>query len=244
MTHPTIDLSRTGIPLYVQLSTLFRRRIETGAWGVGQQIPTLDDLVAEFGVARETVRRALMMLESQDLLSRQRGRGTFVQNRPTASTWYGVETDWDSLIRSHESTRFDMLSESANVPPPRFAHEIGTPVDNYFYMRRRHWKGDAPYLIGDVFLDPRILTQVPRKTLLNNSTLKILLQIPGLEVAHAQQTLVIGTADTETARLLDVSINAPTAVVHRTFVDDAGDIIAVTAGTYRGESIRLDMKLR
>ena len=136
------------------------------------------------------------------------------------------------------------MSENPGVAAPGFRHDIGRVQDRYFYMRRRHWKGETPYLIGDVYLDPRILAQVPRELLLNTSTLKILLQIPRLEVARAEQTLVIGTADTEMARLLNVSINAPTAVVHRTFVGGDGDIIAITGGTYRGDSIRLDMTLR
>ena len=47
-----LDLGRPGIARYVQLATLFRRRIETGEWRVGEQIPTLEQLVGALGVAR------------------------------------------------------------------------------------------------------------------------------------------------------------------------------------------------
>ena len=73
-----------GLPaLYYQLADVFRRRIEDGEWQVDAQIPTLDDLVAEFGAARATVRQALTILEGEGLLARYRGRGTFVLKRPT-----------------------------------------------------------------------------------------------------------------------------------------------------------------
>ena len=55
----TIDLNRSAVSRYIQLATLFRRRIEQGVWRTGEQIPTVDDLAAECGVARATIRQAL-----------------------------------------------------------------------------------------------------------------------------------------------------------------------------------------
>jgi hypothetical protein len=45
-----VDFSRTGIARHIQLASLFRRRIESGLWVPGQQIPTVDDLAAECGL--------------------------------------------------------------------------------------------------------------------------------------------------------------------------------------------------
>ena len=70
------------MPIYVQLVTLFHRRIKSGEWPVGQQVPTLDDLTAEFGVARATIRYAIGFLEREGLIGRYRGRGTFVLKQP------------------------------------------------------------------------------------------------------------------------------------------------------------------
>lgn len=49
MTSPivkTYQLSR--IPLYVQVATTLRRRIEDGYWKPGEKISTLDELEVEF----------------------------------------------------------------------------------------------------------------------------------------------------------------------------------------------------
>jgi len=45
---------------------------------VGERIPTEPELVAEFGVGRNTVREALQSLVHAGLLRREQGRGTFV----------------------------------------------------------------------------------------------------------------------------------------------------------------------
>ena len=45
----------------------------------GSRLPTLRELVAEFGVAPLTIRQVLAKLEEEGRLSREQGRGTFVR---------------------------------------------------------------------------------------------------------------------------------------------------------------------
>lgn len=42
---PTPDWSISKQPLYLQLATIFRRRIESGLWPRGEQTPTLEMLM-------------------------------------------------------------------------------------------------------------------------------------------------------------------------------------------------------
>src|SRR4051812_7844550 len=68
----------TGVSRYKQLATLFRRHISTGHWKVGEQIPTIEELANDYGVARATVRQALDLLADEKLIERFRAKGTFV----------------------------------------------------------------------------------------------------------------------------------------------------------------------
>ena len=72
---PMLDLGRNMVPIYVQLVTIFRRLIANGQWALNAQIPTLDNLSEEFGVARATIRQAIGLLENEGLLRRFRRRG-------------------------------------------------------------------------------------------------------------------------------------------------------------------------
>lgn len=58
------------------------RRIDSGVWPDGFQLPTERALAREYGLARNTVRRALKALEDEGRLVRQVGRGTFVRVLP------------------------------------------------------------------------------------------------------------------------------------------------------------------
>jgi DNA-binding FadR family transcriptional regulator len=55
-----------------------RRRIEAGEWSGGSRMPPERELAAEYRAARNTVRRAMDLLEANGAVARQVGRGTFV----------------------------------------------------------------------------------------------------------------------------------------------------------------------
>lgn len=66
------------VGLIDQVAARFQEEITSGRWPVGERIPVEGDLVAAFGVGRNTVREALQSLVHAGLLSREQGRGTFV----------------------------------------------------------------------------------------------------------------------------------------------------------------------
>ena len=65
-----------------------------------------------------------------------------------------------------------------------------------------------------------------------------------MKIADARQTLTIGTADVETAERLDVPLNAPVAFVYRSVVSREGCLVFIGEGIYRGDMVRIDMKLK
>jgi DNA-binding FadR family transcriptional regulator len=63
------------------IATILRERIEEGVWQTNTALPNERVLAAEFQVARNTLRRALQTLEDEDLIRREVGRGTIVNQR-------------------------------------------------------------------------------------------------------------------------------------------------------------------
>lgn len=55
-----------------------RRQIADGVWPPGEKLPTERELVARFGIARNTLRKCLRELEAEGRITRHVGRGTFV----------------------------------------------------------------------------------------------------------------------------------------------------------------------
>ena len=55
-----------------------RKRILDGTWHVGYRLPPERELVEQFQIARNTLRKVMGELETEGLITRQVGRGTFV----------------------------------------------------------------------------------------------------------------------------------------------------------------------
>lgn len=238
------DLTLSAVPRYVQLASLFRGRIGTGTWPVGAQIPTVDDLVEECGVARATIRQALGVLETDGLIKRYRAKGTFVEKSPAEQIWCEVQTDWSGLLLSREGAKIEVLSDTAKVAPPEMQIDYGQLAPAYRHLRRRHSRDGQPYMIADVYVDERIRKLIPAAAYRNETALKLIANRPGIEIVDARQTLTIGSADVETARQLGVALNLPVAFVNRVAVDDKGQVVLIARGIYRGDVVHLDMRLK
>ena len=75
----SLDRNPDASHLHIQVAAILKKRIHSGTWPNGSSIPSEKELCAEFDVARGTVRQALANLEAEGYLSREQGRGTFVQ---------------------------------------------------------------------------------------------------------------------------------------------------------------------
>lgn len=238
------DLSRSAVSRYIQLATLFRRRIETGQWAVGGQVPIVDDLAAEHGVARATIRQALGLLEAEGLIERFRAKGTFVRRTPQDDRWCEVETDLAGLMNARPGAEIELLSQAVVERPPLIPHPIGELTPAYRHLRRRHWRKGSPFLLADVYIDEALCRTLPPGALVEQSAMRLAASLADVRIADARQTLTLGAADVETARQLELPLNAPIAQVNRSVLDQHGRLVLIANGLYRGDVFRLDMRLK
>ncbi len=68
----------TGEPLYSLVASRAEELIAAGTWKEGDRLPPERQLCRDWDVSRSTLRQALGELEARGLISRHRGRGTFV----------------------------------------------------------------------------------------------------------------------------------------------------------------------
>jgi GntR family transcriptional regulator len=242
MTELAKTLRMSAVPLYIQVAAELRRRIESGKWGEGQKISTLEELQEEFGVARVTVRQAVELLEKDGLLRRQQGRGTFVAADVEDTRWLKLDTSWSSLVETLKHNVPKFMPASAPVAPPRLGPEEGRVASDYIFLRSVQYRGERAYSVVSVQLAKDIYERDP-PAFRHHAALPIVAGMKGVKIASARQTLVIGSADPEIAGLLGVPLNAPTAEARCVVVDRRGIAIYVADIIYRGDCIRLETTL-
>lgn len=230
-------------PRYLQIADLMRRRIARGQWPIGQQLPSLEVLVEEFGVSRVTVRQAMTLLAQEGLVSRQQGKGTFVTAVPTQHKWLEVQTSLDALAQAYRDDRPDILNFDEGVSQAPLRPEDGTPAARYVFMRRVHSKDGLPYCVINIYLEERVF-RMNEKRFRAETVIPVLVGMKNAGIARANQVLTIGVADIEVSRRLQVPVNAPVAEVRRVFVAADGHVIYLAEVIYRGDFVHLKMKLK
>ena len=73
---------RSGVPPYLQLVQQVRQALRMGVLTVGDQLPTVREVVAAVAVNPNTVLKAYRDLEREGLVQARAGQGTFVASLP------------------------------------------------------------------------------------------------------------------------------------------------------------------
>ena len=99
-------------PKYQFVAESLRHDIATGRYQDGDALLTEAELKVKFGVSRQTVRQAIALLESDGLVNRRRGSGTYVTHGPRKHggvmsvgviTTYITDYIFPSIVRGLES---------------------------------------------------------------------------------------------------------------------------------------------
>ena len=95
---------RGAIPLYYQVMRELKERITSGALRPGDRLPSELDMTTQYGVSRVVIRRALRILEQEQLIVRKKGCGTFVREkapkmlRPLLRAIWKTSSTWVSAL--------------------------------------------------------------------------------------------------------------------------------------------------
>jgi GntR family transcriptional regulator len=242
MTELSKVYDRSRVPLYIQVASVMRRRIETKQWHPGEKIPTLVELEREFQVARVTVRQAVDILREEGLLRSQQGRGTFAAEKSADRHWFKLATTWDVLIEPIKNNVVKRI-KAINAPPfPILRDKEGELADSYAFQRSVQYKDDEPYGIVNLHLANSIYKRAP-DVFRQHPALPVIAGWKDIDIKHAHQTLVIGSADPITSDLLRIALGAPTAECRCVLIDRDNVAIYVADIIYRSDAIQLHIDL-
>jgi GntR family transcriptional regulator len=212
-----MSLKRGPTPYYHQIAGILRNKILEGALHVGDAIPSEEQLCADFGVSRATVRQALQNLVHENLLVREQGRGTFVSDAGRKTTDLKMTCILEDLITlgiPSEAMISDVgyvtvgpaISEALAVP-------AGEPVQSFL---RKITVEDSPFSVRKCFLPLWIGERLDEADFLHENMLKTISTKCGVEVVEADQVIEAILADPAQAELLEVDPGAPLLAVTRT----------------------------
>ncbi|HCX79146.1 MAG TPA: hypothetical protein DG577_07020, partial [Firmicutes bacterium] len=116
--------NNSGIPLYLQVYEKLKLKITGGLWPEGSLIPAETSMMKQYGVGRETMRRAVLRLVNEGYLFRQQGKGTFVcRKRPQDGLEQIVSFTAEMLARGYKPGT-KVLASLQQKPDPSTANRL------------------------------------------------------------------------------------------------------------------------
>lgn len=242
LTQPRSKYLRSYGPLYVQIAMSLKREIAERILKPGEQLPAISDLASRHNVAIVTVRQAIAVLEDEGLLRRQQGRGTFVSNAPKVADKIVLKSDWASLLAHLGDKKPKLLKVADKVARPLLDPKLGELDQEYRFMRRVHSSKGTPYAVINIYLSQRVYEMDPA-TFDEGMVISRLHQLPNIEIGRLRQRINFTTADPETAKLLNLPVNAAVGDVLRVITDKDGVAIYVGHTKYHGDFVSLEFDL-
>lgn len=221
------------IPLYYRVYEIIRKQIERGDYPEDKPLPGEHELANRFEVSRVTIRRTMRILEEAGMITRLRGRGTFINPEAISRIMPENYSGFDQNIKDFEGTTKVDVIDSGMVKLPAWAAETvgrSEPVDIFRIEYTRSSKG-VPFSYIKVYL-PDSQAEAFDVAKLGNKTVTSVLEEAGTIVVEIDQKLTAVGADQDEARRLHLPLGEPLIRARRVMFDASRDPVQFVETVY------------
>jgi GntR family transcriptional regulator len=209
------------IPLYYKVYEVIRRQIERGDYPQDTPLPGEHELANQFAVSRVTIRRTMLMLEDADMITRLRGRGTFVNPGAIVHSAPENYSGFDQNIRDFEATtHVDLIRSDVTDLPAWGVDENGEQADVSRVLCIEYTRSaeKIPFSHIRAYVPMRIADKLKVEDL-GNKTVTTAIEEAGTIVIGIDQKLTAIAADEIEAKCLRLPLGQPLIRVQRVMFD-------------------------
>jgi GntR family transcriptional regulator len=199
------------IPFYFQLKKLLADEIASGRWAPGDRLPSEPAICDHFDISRSTVRQALAELESEGIIRKEKGRGTFVaQQRPSGWLLQSSHGFHDEARRAGHAVTSRVLSCDVGPLPQWAVDALALPAGaDGVTLERLRWVDDRLVMYAVSHLPAELAEVVTAADLRTESLYRVLAERAGLTVVGGRRVVEAVVARDELGPLLEVERGAP-----------------------------------
>jgi GntR family transcriptional regulator len=242
------DLARVEpdglVPLYHRIKEALTLQIRSGAWRPGDEIPSELELCRHYGVSRWTLRQAISELVRQGLVSRRRGRGSFVSQPKLEGN---VRGSYHQYLR--EGVPFDAHARILRCVRRVLGGDISRILripdqEDVYQLERIRFAQSTPLSLEDSYIPARLCPGLETKDLSDVYLYEVLRREYGAVFLRAEEYVEPAVADGYVAEHLRVSVGTPLFLIERhsyTLDDRVGEF---RRAHVRGDLYRYRMDLR
>jgi GntR family transcriptional regulator len=254
-----IDLARPGadtrlggaidkaspVPYYYQLRQLLEGAVASGELPVGEQIPTEAALCERFDVSRTVVRQALSDLERQGLLTRIKGKGTFVAAPKVAElVAQSLTSLHEDLAARGEQLETRVLRLEVEPVSPHVAEMLQLPEsEQIVLLERLRLLNGKPLVLTTAHMPYSLCAPILGLDLTRRSLFETYERELGLKLHRGTRAIEARVASNKIAQDLGIQEGAPVLIFTGvTYLED-GRPIEYFVGIHRGDRSRFEVEL-
>lgn len=199
---------------YVRVKSFLKDGLARGRWVPGDQMPSEAELVQRFDVSRMTVGRAIRELQSEGLVTRVQGVGTFAAHLSRVSSTLTIRDLHEEIVargRTHQANVVISRKEKARADlAAQLGLETGRTV---FHTLIVHSENGVPLQCEDRFVNPSCAPDYLSVDFSKITPTQYLLGVAPLWEAQYSIQAAVPTA--QEAQLLGISVNDACLIVVR-----------------------------
>jgi GntR family transcriptional regulator len=228
-----------AVPLYIQIAEGLLDQIGSGELSPGDRLPSERELSERLGVNRMTLRRALGLLETQGLLVRRRGDGTYIAEPKIERQAARLVPFTRSMERRGYTPGARVITFEKQAAQAAVARELGLSISApVYYVRRLRLLHQEPVMLERFWVPAHRFPGFERYDFSTRSVYAVMEEDYGIAVARARQSLEPVVATEYEAELLDVQPGAPLMLERRLAVDEDDQPVEYGQDLYRGDRFR------
>ncbi len=224
-----------------QAKANIKQRILDGEFS-GERIPAEMELAAELGVSRTTIREALSRLESEGVIYRKQGAGTFV-NEPGLQIKTRLEEIWsyEAILRAHGYTPATRILSVEVQPAGRAMAEqlqvaLGAPL---ITVRKLFLEDDQPVILTVNRVPAALVTVAYKPDDWKMPIFHFLSRFGGQQLAYYLSEIVPALATGDIAAALQVEPGTALLSFDELGYADSNNPILHTCSYFRDDRLRL-----
>ncbi|CYV39158.1 UTRA domain-containing protein [Streptococcus suis] len=192
---------------YKKVYADIKEKIEQNIWQANQEMPTENELMEIYSYSKDTIRKALSLLEMDGYIQKRQGRNSIILDHNLVRKPFVSELKTVSEL--NRSAHHQVQTELTNLyivqgqPEVMKELEVDEKTDLYRVSRVRTIDGERlEYEIS--YFDRRIVPYLS-KEVAESSIYKYLENDLGLEISHSRREISFRFANEEEKSLLDLS---------------------------------------
>ena len=210
---------------YEEIYSALRTGIERGTYPFLSFLPSENSLADEFGISRNTVRKALQYLASQGYVQAMQGKGIqiiFRRHRTSHFLLAGIESLAEAGRRLGIEVRTRLLDSSTVTVDADLAQRSGLPEGaSAIALKRLRFLDGRPAIVDHNMFLAEVVPRVPREAA-ESSIYAYLENELGVSIVSSSRLATIEPADEEDLHYLDLGGQNCVGVVESFSFDSSG----------------------